>query len=133
MAASLKYLNPSTRYAEFFIDNGSEDIALLPTTTTAGQENLSTVTGVSQGSKAILTNSDTTYYRLSGSNVWIEVTAGGGGGGGTTDYNSLTNKPSINGVELEGNKTSDDIDVQPESRVDGEQLIFDQNRLGFGI
>lgn len=133
MAASLKYLNPSTRYAEFFIDNGSEDIALLPTTTTAGQENLSTVTGVSQGSKAILTNSDTTYYRLSGSNVWIEITAGGGGGGSVTSYNQLSDKPQLNGVTLEGNLSSDDVDVQPESRVDGEQLIFDQNRLGFGI
>lgn len=131
MAASLKYLNPSTRYAEFFIDNGSEDIALLPTTITAGQENLSTITGVSQGSKAILTNSDTIYYRLSGNNVWIEVERGGGGGGGTTDYNQLTNKPSINGVELEGNKTSDQIDVTPESKVEGEQLIFDQSQFGF--
>ena len=132
MAASLKYLNPSTRYAEFFIDNGSEDIALLPTTITAGQENLSTVTGVSQGSKAILTNSDTIYYRLSGNNVWIEVERGGGGGG-VTDYNQLTNKPSVNGVELLGNKTSDDLDVSPESKVEGEQLIFDQNQFGFGI
>lgn len=30
----------------------------------------------------------------------------GGGGGGTSDYNDLNNKPSINGVELSGNKTS---------------------------
>lgn len=28
-----------------------------------------------------------------------------GGGGGTTDYNALSNKPKINGVELSGNKT----------------------------
>ena len=27
---------------------------------------------------------------------------GGGGGGGTTDYNDLTNKPSINGITLQG-------------------------------
>ena len=30
---------------------------------------------------------------------------GTGGSGGTTNYNALTNKPSINGVELSGNKT----------------------------
>lgn len=36
----------------------------------------------------------------------------GGGGGGTTDYNALSNKPSINGVELDGNKDSSDIGVE---------------------
>ena len=38
---------------------------------------------------------------------------GGGGGGstGTTNYNSLTNKPSINGVTLSGNKTSTELGV----------------------
>lgn len=35
----------------------------------------------------------------------------GGGSGGTTNYNDLTNKPSINGVTLEGNKTSEDLGI----------------------
>ena len=30
-------------------------------------------------------------------------------GGGTSDYNSLLNKPSINGITLEGNKTTEDL------------------------
>ena len=34
---------------------------------------------------------------------------GGSGSGGTTDYNALTNKPSINGITLTGNKTSIDL------------------------
>jgi hypothetical protein len=34
---------------------------------------------------------------------------GGGGGGGTTNYNSLTNKPKINNVELSGNKNTHDL------------------------
>lgn len=34
---------------------------------------------------------------------------GGGGGGGTTDYNQLTNKPSINGTTLQGDLTLEDI------------------------
>lgn len=43
----------------------------------------------------------------------------GGGGGGTTNYNNLTNKPQINGVELSGNKTSDDLSISAETtRVD---------------
>lgn len=33
----------------------------------------------------------------------------GGGGGGTSDYNDLTNKPSVNGVTLSGNKTSSQL------------------------
>lgn len=34
-----------------------------------------------------------------------------GGSGGTTNYNELSNKPSINNVELSGNKTSDDLGI----------------------
>ena len=41
-----------------------------------------------------------------------------GGGGGTTDYNDLTNKPSINGHTLSGDMTSDDIGVQ--SKIDNQ-------------
>ena len=37
---------------------------------------------------------------------------GGGGGGGTTNYDSLTNKPKINGTELRGNKTTAQLGLQ---------------------
>lgn len=33
------------------------------------------------------------------------------GGGGTTDYNALQNKPSINGVTLQGNKTDAELGI----------------------
>ena len=33
------------------------------------------------------------------------------GGGGTSDYDALYNKPSINGVELEGNKTTSELGI----------------------
>ena len=36
-----------------------------------------------------------------------------GGGGGTSDYEKLSNQPKINGVTLVGNKTSDDLNLQP--------------------
>lgn len=36
---------------------------------------------------------------------------GGGGGGGTTNYNSLSNKPQINSVELSGNKSLSDLGI----------------------
>ena len=40
------------------------------------------------------------------------------GGGGTSDYSQLTNKPSINGVTLSGNKTSEDLGLASKTYVD---------------
>lgn len=40
------------------------------------------------------------------------IALNGGGGGGTTNYNALSNKPKINGVELSGNKTSEDLHIE---------------------
>lgn len=37
----------------------------------------------------------------------------GGGGGGTSNYTNLTNKPKINNVELKGNKSLNDLGIQP--------------------
>lgn len=120
--ASLKFLNPSTRYAEFFIDEESE-LVLLPTTNRAGSDNLSTISGILQGSAAFLTNDVGTFYRLRGDNTWVKiVVSGGGGGGGTNDYNQLINKPQINDITVQGNMTADDLDVAPEPTVTGEIL-----------
>lgn len=46
----------------------------------------------------------------------------GGGSGGTTNYNDLANKPQINGVELSGNKTSDDLGISGMTEEQKEQL-----------
>lgn len=46
-------------------------------------------------------------------NFGIPRGQGGGGTGGTTDYTKLTNKPKINGVELLGNKTAQELNLQP--------------------
>lgn len=43
---------------------------------------------------------------------------GSGGSGGTSDYSDLTNKPSINSVTLNGNKTSADLGLQAELTFD---------------
>ena len=45
-----------------------------------------------------------------GSTLTINST---GGGGGTSNYNDLTNKPSINNITLSGNKTLSDLGIQP--------------------
>ena len=42
--------------------------------------------------------------------MWLRD-AIGGGGGGTSDYSDLSNKPSINGVTLVGNKTTGDLGI----------------------
>lgn len=47
-------------------------------------------------------------------NIADLIANGGMGGGGTTDYNALTNKPKINGVEVSGNKTSADYKISAE-------------------
>ena len=47
-------------------------------------------------------------------NIADLIANGGMGGGGTSDYNALTNKPKINGVEVSGNKTSADYKISAE-------------------
>ena len=62
-------------------------------------------------------------YMLDSDGTWVleSISGGGGGGGGTTNYNALTNKPSINSVELSGNKTLSDLGIQ--SAIDSSHKI----------
>ena len=41
------------------------------------------------------------------------IALSGGGSGGTSNYNELSNKPSINDITLTGNNTSSDLGLQP--------------------
>jgi hypothetical protein len=47
------------------------------------------------------------------------VTPSGGGGDGTSDYTDLSNKPSINGVTLTGNKTAAQLGLGTYSKPSG--------------
>lgn len=51
-----------------------------------------------------------------------------GGGGGCCNYNELSNKPRINGVELIGNKSLDDLGV----RNYVVQILIDYGLIGGG-
>lgn len=51
------------------------------------------------------------------------IEAGGGGGGGTTNYNLLTNLPQINGVTLKGDKSFDDLGMQPLTNEQMNELL----------
>lgn len=44
---------------------------------------------------------------------------------GTNDYNDLANKPQINGVELTGNKTPEDLDILPLTNAEIDELLRD--------
>lgn len=48
---------------------------------------------------------------------YVKKHSGGGGGGGTSNYDELSNKPSINGVTLSGNKTSEELNIGGGSSV----------------
>lgn len=41
--------------------------------------------------------------------TYLKAIAENGGGGGTNNYNALSNKPQVNGVELRGNKSTEDL------------------------
>ena len=43
-----------------------------------------------------------------------QIQSGGGSSTGTTNYNDLTNKPTLNGVEISGDKTSADYKISAE-------------------
>lgn len=51
-------------------------------------------------------------YTLAGNEVNIGHVVGGGGTGGTMNYTDLINKPRINGVELVGNKTTNELGIK---------------------
>ena len=48
---------------------------------------------------------------------------GGGGSGGTTNYNALTNKPSINGVTLTGALTLQQLGIAEISNSEIEAIL----------
>ena len=54
------------------------------------------------------------------------------GGSGTSDYTALENKPKINGVTLEGDKSSSDLGISVPS-VDEETIIKSPNLTAIGV
>lgn len=59
---------------------------------------------------------------IAGEGILIEnniiSAVGGGGGGGTTNYNALSNKPQINDITLQDNKTSKELGLQDRLETD---------------
>lgn len=75
----------------------------------------------------ITTNSETISYDGSEEK---SITITGTGGGGTSNYELLTNKPSINNTTLSGNKTLSDLGIQPAGDYEpafDKQTAFNKN------
>ncbi len=60
------------------------------------------------------------------------IQANGSGEGGTSNYTDLENKPKINGVTLEGDKSSSDLGISVPS-VDNETIIDSPNLTAIGV
>ena len=48
----------------------------------------------------------------------VSYSGGDSGGGGTSDYTELSNKPQINGVTLNGNKTLEQLGLEVDDTLD---------------
>ena len=59
-----------------------------------------------------------------GGRIWTTVSSGEGGGG-TSDYNSLFNKPKINGVNIIGDLSSSDLGIVSENTTSGWDAVPD--------
>lgn len=79
-----------------------------------------------------IADSDYVFVNQSGEPVWVPASkvksyASGDITGGTTDYTSLTNKPQIGSVELVGNKTLDQLGIQPKfAQVLEEEVVIEK-------
>ena len=72
------------------------------------------------------------YFKERAIQLAMKSKSTGGGtessGGGTTNYNDLENKPQIEGVELIGDKTADELGLQPKiAEVTDEGIAFEDS------
>lgn len=77
--------------------------------------------------KVLVTLPSNDYKSMFISTVMNDLIAGSGGDGSTSDYTALVNKPRINGVTLTGNKTSEQLGIEPPTRTS--QLVNDNGYI----
>lgn len=76
------------------------------------------------GSRCFEMDSDTEYIYDRENDAWeVYVPSSGEGSGGTTDYTQLTNKPSINNVQLSGNKSLADLGAVGDVQINGTSIL----------
>ena len=82
------------------------------------------------GSRCFEMDSDTEYIYDSENDAWEVYVPSSGGGEGTTNYNQLSNKPSINNVILSGNKTLDALGINAGSIGFDETETYTDGSIG---
>ena len=75
------------------------------------------------GSRCFEMDSDTEYIYDRENDAWEVYVPSSGSSGGTTDYTQLTNKPSINNVQLSGNKSLADLGAVSDVQINGTSIL----------
>lgn len=101
---------------DWMVENVTTIIERLNDGSLKGEDGISptiTITDIPGGHRVTITDADHPQGQS------FDVMDGEGGGGGTSNYNSLTNKPKINNVEIIGNKTASDygLYVKPQTGI----------------
>lgn len=78
---SVRKRNYNTNITEFYADE-VEDVDLLPTLTTKGKNNLSTLNSVGVGSSCFVISTGDIYMLKGTTNSWVKRTLSGNGSGG---------------------------------------------------
>lgn len=82
------------------------------------------------GSRCFEMDSDTEYIYDRENDAWEVYVPSSSGGEGTTNYNQLSNKPSINNVILSGNKTLDALGINAGSIRFDETETYTDGSIG---
>ena len=116
------YMDDGVTTYNFYVTNGSNGNKWYRGTNISGKSvnptvySASGITSANPNDFYLNPTEGAIYYCVTGGDAntatWsYDFTMSGGGGGGTSDYNDLTNKPSIASVTLSGNKTLADLGI----------------------
>ena len=106
----IKRYNPSPAYFNTLLGSLKDDIENSEPITPTDKEQILSELANKQDTLVSSVNIKTINNETLLGEGNINIT---GGSGGTSDYEDLDNKPSINDVELSGNKSLNDLGIQP--------------------
>lgn len=114
-----------TAKAVHTVVSGKADFSSLSTVATSGNyEDLNNKPTIPSEYELPIASATTLGGIKVGANLTIEEDGtlnATGGEGGTTDYTALSNKPKINGIELDGDKTSVDLNLATKDELNDKQ------------
>lgn len=104
--------NPITRKETYLAKIAGQEVQIPDVPITREEAYLNQIAKEGMGTKVIANPEDVAEDVLNKVEIDGEVySLPSGGGGGSNDYTELNNKPQINGVELKGNKTTNDLGI----------------------